>query len=119
MAGKTPQEAVRNFIKPLQQVLSCFTKAVLIHSGDYEVNGGPYALGVGKHNVKFQLPGGNFYLTVLMNYTIVAVEGERGPYKVQTTAYQYMLEDEEEKELFAYQWHPNSTMRFPHLRKLP
>lgn len=50
-----------------------------------------------------------------MNYKIVKAEIPRGPYKVTTTAYQYLLEDEEEKEIVAYQWHPDSTIKVPHL----
>ena len=50
-----------------------------------------------------------------MNYIIVKAIGESGPFKVKTTAYQYLLEDEQEQEIISYQWHPNSRIKFPHL----
>ena len=50
-----------------------------------------------------------------MNYRIVEAPGEWGPFKVKTTAYQYAIDDEKEKELFAFQWHPDSKIKFPHL----
>lgn len=90
---------------------------MISHKGDYQVNGGPYALVVGKGQKKdkFQLPGGDLYLSVLMNYTIVEASGARGPYKVKSTAYFYSLEEDGGKEIITYQWHPNVGCRFPHL----
>ena len=105
MAGNTPQQAVQAFFQPLQLVLSCFTKAVISHKGNYEVNGGPYALTVGKghRKDKFQLPGSDFYLSVLLNYTIVEASGAWGPYKVKSKAYFYSLEEDGGKEILTYQ----------------
>lgn len=114
LAGKNPQEAVHNFIIPLQGVLSCFSaSAHLSHIGPYEVTGGPFALVIDK----FKLPGSTIYLSASMNYTIVHVkeDADRGPFKVKTTAYQYMLTYKDEQEIFAYQWHPDSQIKFPHL----
>jgi hypothetical protein len=112
LAGKSPQEAVQAFIGPLQRVISCFSKTAHVsHVGSYSLDGGPYALRIGK----FKLPRTTIFLTATMNYKIVEAEGDRGPYKVTTTAYQYLLEDSEESELLAYQWHPQSTRKCPHL----
>lgn len=112
MAGSTPKKAVAAFLRPLQLVISCFsTTAHLAHIGEYGLNGGPYAFVV----QPFKLPGSDLYFAASMNYTIVEAEGERGPYKVKTTAYQYVFTDEDENELLAYQWHPDSTVRFPHI----
>jgi len=90
---------------------------VISHKGNYEVNGGPHALTVGKGQKKdkFPLPGGDFFLSVLMNYTIVEAPGARGPYKVKSTGYFYSLEEGGAKEIITYQWHPTGACKFPHL----
>lgn len=87
---------------------------MISHKGGYRVNG-EYALTVAKKNDKFPLPGGRFYLSVLMNYTIVEATGPRGPYKVKTTAYFYSLEEDGGKEILTYQWHPKGVCKFPHI----
>jgi hypothetical protein len=43
---------------------------------------------------------------------------ERGPYKVQTAAYYYALEDQDGREILAYHWHP-SQPQYPHLHVGP
>lgn len=94
-------------------MLSCFSaSAHLSHIGAYDVNGGPYAAVIDK----FKLPGSTIYLSASMNYTIIeAQDADRGPFKVKTTAYQYMLTYKDEHEILAYQWHPQSKIKFPHL----
>jgi hypothetical protein len=112
LAGNSPKEAVKAFLDPLQKVISCFSRtAHLSHIGPYALEGGPYAMRVDK----FKLPETSIYLTASMQYKIVEAKGELGPYKVTTTAYQYILEDGHESEILAYQWHPDGTHKFPHL----
>jgi hypothetical protein len=112
LAGNSPKKAVKAFLEPLKRVVSCFSAtAHLAHSGSYEINGDPSALFI----ERFKLPGADLYLSASMNYKIVEAAGDRGPYKVKTTAYQYILEDEDEKEILAYQWHPESRVQFPHI----
>jgi len=80
--------------KPFTLSFSSSASSVLLYRrGDFSqgkprVNGGPYALTVGKgqQKDKFPLPGGDFYLSVLMNYTIVEAPGARGPYKLKVRA---------------------------------
>jgi hypothetical protein len=56
-------------------------------------------------------------LSIILHYRVVEDASVRGPWKVLTVAYYYVLEDAEGRELFAYHWHPAgpSTVRFPHL----
>lgn len=115
MAGKTPKEAVDNFLRPIQLVLSCFTKSVIYHAGSYQLDGGPYAATVTKDG-RFSLPGGSLWLSVSMQYKIVEADGERGPYKVKTTAYRYAIEDKNCQEVLSYDWHPGGiNISFPHV----
>ncbi len=43
MAGKTPREAVDNFLAPLNRAVACVTRQVLFADG-YEPGGGPYTV---------------------------------------------------------------------------
>lgn len=56
-------------------------------------------------------------LTLLMNYRVVRAEGERGPWKVKTTAYLYRIEGTEGEELVSYHWSPTTpgTVNYPHI----
>lgn len=59
------------------------------------------------------------HLRVTQHYRIIEDPelGERGPFKCSTTAYWYSLENEQESEILAYQWHPDgsSAITWPHL----
>jgi hypothetical protein len=116
MAGRTPHEAIQNYLRPLQLALSCVTSAVLVqHSGDPNV---------------LTLPGGNaarlggeskLMLRFVQHYGVVEAAGERGPWKASIEQYAYALEDRESRELLAYHWHPATTARiaWPHLHMGP
>jgi hypothetical protein len=98
LAGNNPREAVQNFFTPLQLVLACFSRSAhLSHLGRFEVQGGPYALLI----ERVRLPGSDLYLDASMNYKIVEKrdDPDRGPYKVSTTAYQYIILNEDEGDL--------------------
>ncbi|HQR44104.1 MAG TPA: hypothetical protein PLX97_15520, partial [Gemmatales bacterium] len=116
MAGKTPKEAVSNFLDPLSLVVSCFTKSVLRHGGGYDL-GELCALAIGEDGrFKPKSQDGNIILSILMQYKIVKVDGDRGPYKVKTASYFYAIENRNQQELVAYHWHPEGTdIPFPHI----
>jgi hypothetical protein len=59
----------------------------------------------------------NLYISTILRYCVVQAEGERGPWKVETTAYYHALETQDAKEIVSFQWHPAqaSTFTFPHL----
>lgn len=52
-------------------------------------------------------------LSVRQRYRIVDAEGERGPVKVSTRAYAYILKDADGHELVAFHWHPGDTSPMP------
>lgn len=118
MAGRTPHEAVQNFLGPLQRTLSRFTPNVLFVGGGYflgaehvaTVNGG----------LPFPLAGDQLLSLVLnMRYRIIeAPEPAAGPWRVETTGYLYSIL-REQKELITYHWHPASAVTWPHLHLGP
>jgi hypothetical protein len=114
--GKSPYQAVRNFIEPLNRDLSCVTKAVLVASGSDPANQ-RHAVVLNNGNPVSLRSNPPLWLTVLMHYKVVPAQGQFGPWKVSTAAYIYSIQDKQGHELLAYHWHPTSTPQYdyPHL----
>ena len=114
--GKTPYQAVRNFLEPLNRALSCVTKAVLVASGSDPSNQ-RHAVVLNNGNPVSLRSNPLLLLTVLMHYKVVQAQGQLGPWKVSTVGYIYAIQDKQGHESFAYHWHPTSTPQYdyPHL----
>ena len=117
MAGKTPPEAVHNFLEPLQLALSCVSQEVLTVRGGYYPSATPHALTLG-NSPAILGHDRRLALKVVQHYRIIEHEGARGPWKVRTVAYNYTVEEAggAGREMFAYHWHPNerTAITFPH-----
>jgi hypothetical protein len=121
MAGRTPAEAVNNFLAPLQRALSCVTREVLSVGGGYHVSDTPHVL-LFQNNPVMLGHDRRFALKLIQQYRIIEGEAERGPWKVSTVAYYYTLETPEttaspSQEVLGYHWHPHerNTVTYPHL----
>lgn len=113
MAGKTPAEAVKAFIGPIQDALGLFASGK-VTADTYK----PDVLGLlvfnGGEVVKLANKVG---LRVTMQYRIAeSDDAVRGPWKVRTAGYMYGLRVDGEK-LYDYHWHPisKSHEERPHL----
>lgn len=117
MAGKTPPEAVQNFLEPLQLALSCVSPEVFTVRGGYYPSATPHALTLGNSPALLGRDR-RFALKVVQHYRIIEHEGARGPWKVRTVAYYYTVEKAggPGQEMFGYHWHPNerTAITFPH-----
>jgi hypothetical protein len=122
MAGRTPAEAVNNFLAPLQRALACVTHEIL------SVGGGYHASPVDNPQQRHVLTLSNspavlgqdrrFALALIQHYRVVEGEGARGPWKVSTVAYYYTLRlASTSQEVLGYHWHPQgrSAVTYPHL----
>src|SRR5215470_12670467 len=118
MAGRTPAEAVNNFLSPLQRALSCVTRDVLSVGGGYHVADRPHVM-LFENNPVTLGHDKRFALKLIQQYRIVEADDERGPWKVSTVAYYYHVETiaSPAQEVFAYHWHPHgrNTVTYPHL----
>lgn len=117
MAGRTPREAVDNFLNPLQQALSCVTRSILVVSGGYYPSAEPHAATIGDGG-PVRLTGRNpVFLVVRHHYRAIEAPGPRGPWKVSTAGYLYSLKDSEDHDIISYHWHPTggSGVTYPHL----
>lgn len=117
MAGRTPQEAVHNFLEPLRKAVSCVTPAVLGVSGGYFPSATPHVLTLAQGDPVRLRADPPVLLSVIRHYRVVEHEGSRGPWKVSTAAYYYTLSDVDEREIITYHWHPagRSAVTYPHL----
>ncbi len=112
MAGRTPVDAVENYVGPLQVAVSVVAPAVWNVSGGYDL-GREHTATTGK---PFKLRGVPLYMSITQQYRIVKATGESGPYRVHTTAYNYAMEDPGAQEIIAFHWHPNvANVPRPHI----
>ncbi len=129
MAGKTETEAVKNYVAPLQRVVSCATKAVLDVSGGTYASDRPHALTFGDA-LPQKLKGANVYLAITQRYRVIREEEDpdRGPWRVTIDQYVYTLsalpgrdKSERPETLLSYQWHPHPRAKYnyPHLHLGP
>jgi hypothetical protein len=122
MAGRTPPEAVNNFLGPLHRALSCVTREVVSVRGGYHVALAPHAL-LFQNTPVVLGQDKRFALKLIQQYRIVEdAEPGRGPWKVSTVAYYYTVVIPESstapsQEVFGYHWHPQerNAIAYPHL----
>ena len=120
MAGRTPAEAVNNYLAPLQRAISCVTNSVLNVRGGYHPAPAPHPLALAGGDPVPLHSNPSISLSVLQHYRIVEYEGPSGPWKVSIVSYYYSLEDAGEdsgKREILYHWHPQglSAVTFPHV----
>lgn len=123
MAGRTPTEAVEEFLLRLRASAGTITKAQLVTSrrgkdphGSHSVTFGPPS-NVGPLATLDDRP--RLHLQLAHYYTVVETDDpERGPWKVHTTGYLYSLVDAEGDELLNFHWHPDgqSPYKEPHVQ---
>jgi hypothetical protein len=111
--GKTPREAVQNYVTPLQQAVSCVSKAVLRPSG-YDPSDEPLVLL--SQQMPDRLATTDLYFDVAQWFRIIE-DPANGPWRVTTEGYKYTIETEDGEEILGYHWHPRSLshIREPHL----
>jgi hypothetical protein len=120
LAGATPYEAFDNFRRLLQRAFRCVSREAhvwcLLGTNGYDP-GQRHALAPHRGQpVKVLAGEQRLALASLFVYRVEEAEGERGPWKVGTAAYYHSLEDEDGREIVAYQWHPGQgSIDFPHL----
>lgn len=123
MPGRTPAEAVNDYLEPLSRAISCVTRSVLDVQGGYYPADDPHPmLLAGGDPVRLSTgPGSQEHLaiSVLGLYELVRYTGSGGPWEARSVGHQYALEDSGGQEIVAYHWHPTSSITtvpdYPHL----
>jgi len=106
VSGRTPREAVDNYVRPLQRAVSCVSDAVVQLLADGRKEGAVRGFVVNQ-NESFSLAGPQrFLLNVSQRYEVVQATGDKGPWKVSTRGYQYHLVTADHTEVLLWHWHP-------------
>jgi hypothetical protein len=115
MPGRTPAEAFRAFIEPINGALSCLgpAKAVTSAGGRTESN----------KDHAWRLNGerghavAGWHFSADMQYRIILDDREPGQWKISTLAYRYKLALVPGHDVFRLHWHPagSSPITYPHL----
>lgn len=113
MPGRTPREAVQNYMLPLQQAVSCVAKAVLRPSG-YAPSEHPLLLS--SEQMPCSMQNTDLLFSAAQWFYIVE-DPRNGPWRVRTAGYQYTIETQNAEEILGYHWHPTSAsdVKEPHL----
>ncbi len=112
--ARSPAEAVRTFLAPLQRALSCVTDAVLL-GGGHRPAPEPHAAAL-QGGLPVSLAGGErLSLRVLLGYRVVVADDAW--WAVEVSSYVMGLDRVGAGELVVYHWHPEgqSPVRWPHL----
>ena len=119
MAGKTPRDAHDVFAQAYQRALLCVSRARFNtegHRNPGELRSAD--MGALPTPLRSNPPS---RLRVLLRYRIVESSVPSRQWVVRLDDYFYSLTDDDDRELFAYHWHPVSRSRFtwPHLHLGP
>lgn len=116
-SGRTPAEVVSRYRQAMQRLLSCVTDSVVDVAGGYFPSDIPHRLAL---NYDQPVPIGRaskFMLRLRQNYLIVEPLMSNDSWYVELAGYNYVLYDEDQREVVIYHWHPhgNSPEVTPHL----
>jgi hypothetical protein len=114
--GKTPREAVKAYVDPLQKNIAIVLKGVLRVSNYDRLDG----VSVLTLPDPAQLNGRPDLYLFRQQYKVIK-DPENGPFRVTTPYYSYAIETQDAQEIVGYHWHPDgiSPVKFPHLHLGP
>ena len=113
MPGRTPVEAFRAFIDPIQSALGCLARAKITASG---FNPGRVESWTINDGAGVDLSKG-WHFEAEMHYEVIrSDEPSDGPWRVTTRAYRYLI-SRDGTDMVRMHWHPagQSPVRSPHL----
>jgi len=111
--NRQARQAFASFRDGLQDALACVWSAWLVSPGPFPL-GRDHPLDVSSPRAELGRDR-RFSMRFALRYRLVTTGN--GTWSVETTAYSYWLEDEDQQELLLFQWVPNgsSPVRSPHL----
>src|SRR5690242_6128484 len=115
MAGRTPREAARNFVKPVQRSLACVTQALLRYPMPDPGQAGTYDVLLADGTPQRLRSQDRIGLIVQQRFRVVEARDERGPWKTKTEGYFYALHRHDGSEAIAFHWHPWRLSSRPHV----
>ena len=112
MPGRTPAEAVREYVDTIQLAISCVTNAVADVKGGYYVSDTPHILELnGSNPIRISGTSG-VWLILQQYYRIVQSEAPTALWTVAEEGYYYEILDSDHREILAYHWHPTGLSSY-------
>lgn len=114
LPGRSPAEAVGNFVDPLVRAVSCVTRTPLVvSSGGRNLLGKVHTLAWDRlQPVRVRRSdGSHLALDLALQYEIIHIPDDRyrGPYKVSTRGYMHAVQASDDVEVLAFHWHPSGN----------
>lgn len=110
--GRTPAEAVSQYIDTIQLLVSCVTDAVVGVGGGYYVSDISHILALNERRPVRIRGVSRLWLSLQQYYRIVESQVPRTQWTVIETGYRYRIMDSDQREILAYHWHPTGRSSF-------
>jgi hypothetical protein len=117
VAARTPREALEELVFPLRDAVTCITSTGLRTTG-IRPDRGPHTIDfLGKAAVRLERRGSRPPILFLVSHGYALDREGDGRWSARTTRWAYQVKSFEQRELFAYHWHPtgHSHVTEPHL----
>jgi hypothetical protein len=113
--GKSPADALDEYVQPIRKSLQCLTPSKFAHVS-------PKA-GIIQDLIIDEIGGAKLISALHINYRVsvlhkFVIQPSSRSYKVRTLAYRYNLDIETQdgtEEIVGYHWHPRGAHQFPHI----
>ncbi len=117
MQGRTPPDAVNDYIGSIQRAISCISDSVVNVDGGYYPADTPHILTMNRGS-SVELGGvSRLWFLLRQYYRIVELDALGSLWTVRVVGYRYAILDSDGREVLEYHWHPggNSPIENPHL----
>ena len=112
MPGRTPAEAVNNYMESLQPAVSCISDSIISVGGGYYPAAIPHILEFNQGNPARLRGTSRLWLFFEQYYRIVRSEISGNLWTVVEVSYRYRIMDSGQREILAYHWHPVGRSSF-------
>lgn len=112
MPGRTPAEAISEYVESIQLAVSCVSDAVATVKGGYYPAHRPHTLELNEGSLVRLRGTSRLSLFVQQYYRIVESRAPRTRWTVIETGYRYKILDANHREILAYHWHPVGQSSF-------
>jgi hypothetical protein len=115
--ARTPREALEELVSPLRDVVACITSTGLSTTG-INPDRAPHTIDfLGRNAVRLERRASKPTILFLVSHGYALDRETDGRWRARTTRWAYQVESLEQRELFAYHWHPvsRSHVTGPHL----
>lgn len=110
--GRTPAEAVNNYVESLQTPVSCVSNSIVTVRGGYYVSNRSHILELNNGHPVRLAGTSRLWIAFRQYYRIVESELPRTRWTVIETGYEYSIMDADHREILAYHWHPVGRSSF-------